>query len=190
MAAVIPPRKDNMATLVAISKFLSKHLRHSPEVIGLTLEVGGWVKIDDLISACQHYGLPISLADLNEVVDNCEKQRFSFNETKDKIRANQGHSTQVEMDFKQETPPNKLYHGTVDKFMKAIMTEGIKKMKRHHVHLSKDLDTATKVGARRGKPIILEVDAGAMHAVGYKFYISANGVWLTDIVPAFYLRRI
>lgn len=179
-----------MATLVTISKFLSKHLRHSPEALGLTLEYGGWVKIDDLIEACQHYGFPISFYDLNEVVATCPKQRFSFNEEGDKIRANQGHSTEVEMDFKEETPPAKLYHGTVEKFMDAIMAEGLKKMKRHHVHLSKDLETATKVGSRRGKPIILEIDAGAMHAVGYKFFISANGVWLTDTVPTFYIKKM
>lgn len=179
-----------MATLITTSKFLSKHLRHSPEAIGLVLEFGGWVRVTDLIEACQHYGFPIDLATLREVVDNCEKQRFSFNEDETKIRANQGHSTQVEMDFKEVVPPNKLYHGTVDKFMDAIMAEGLKKMKRHHVHLSKDLDTATKVGSRRGTPVILEVDAGAMHAVGYKFYISANGVWLTDTVPVFYIKRM
>lgn len=157
-----------MAALVTISKFLSKHLRHSPEAIGLVLEVGGWVTVHDLIEACQHYGFPISITELREVVSNCEKQRFAFNEDETKIRANQGHSTQVEMDFKQETPPAKLYHGTVEKFLPAIMAEGLKKMKRHHVHLSKGTDTAKKVGARRGVPVILEVDAAAMHAVGYK----------------------
>lgn len=178
-----------MATLVTVSKFLSKHLRHAPEAIGLTLEVGGWVTVHDLIDACQHYGFPITITTLREVVDNCPKQRFSFNEDETKIRANQGHSTQVEMDFKEEAPPNKLYHGTVDKFMQAIMAEGLKRMKRHHVHLSKDIETATKVGSRRGDPVILEIDAGAMHAVGYKFFISANGVWLTDTVPPFYIKR-
>lgn len=179
-----------MATIVTISKFLSKHLRHSPEDLGLVLEYGGWVKITDLIEACQHYGFPVSLTELREVVENCPKQRFSFNEDVTKIRANQGHSTEVEMDFKQDVPPNKLYHGTVGKFMDNIMAEGLKKMKRHHVHLSKDVETATKVGSRRGKPVILEVDAAAMHAVGYKFFISANGVWLTDEVPAFYIKRM
>ncbi len=179
-----------MATLVTISKFLAKHLRHQPETIGLTLEDGGWVKVSDLIEACQHYGFPITLAELRECVETNDKQRFAFNEDESKIRANQGHSTEVKMDFKQERPPNKLYHGTVDKFLGPIMSEGLKKMSRHHVHLSKDVETATKVGARRGKPVILEVDAAAMYAVGYKFFISANGVWLTDEVPAFYIKRL
>jgi len=179
-----------MATLVTISKFLSKHLRHQPEALGLTLETGGWVKVDDLLSACQHYGFPITISELEKVVDTDNKQRYSFDETGEKIRANQGHSTQVEMDFQEVTPPSTLYHGTVEKFMDAILAEGLKKMNRHYVHLSRDLETATKVGSRRGKPVILEVDAGAMHAVGYKFYCSANGVWLTDAVPAFYLRKL
>ena len=179
-----------MATLVTISKFLSKHLRHKPEEIGLTLEVGGWVSVSELLQACQNYGFPITLSEVKTVVQNCEKQRFAFNEDGSKIRANQGHSTTVEMDFQEITPPNKLYHGTVNKFMDAIMAEGLKKMSRHHVHLSKDQETASKVGSRRGKPVILEVDAGAMHAVGYKFYQSANGVWLTDAVPAFYIKKL
>ena len=179
-----------MATLLTISKFLSKHLRHQPEAIGLELEVGGWVKVEDLIAACQHYGFPITLSEIREVVATDNKMRYSFNDDQSKIRANQGHSTKVVMDFKETKPPDKLYHGTVGKYLDAIMAEGLKKMNRHHVHLSKDIKTAEIVGGRRGQAVILEVDAAAMHAVGYKFLISANGVWLTYEVPAFYLKKL
>ena len=179
-----------MATLITISKFLSKHLRHQPEALGLTLEVGGWVTVNDLLAACQHYGFPITITELREVVATDNKMRYSFSEDETKIRANQGHSTKVEMDFKEVQPPDKLYHGTVGKFLDSIMSDGLKKMNRHHVHLSKDEKTATIVGGRRGKPVILEVDAGAMHAVGYKFYVSVNGVYLTDSVPVFYIKRL
>ena len=105
------------------------------------------------------------------------------------IRANQGHSVEVDLQLEQTEPPDVLYHGTVDQFLASIMTDGLKKGKRHHVHLSRDVDTARKVGARRGKPVILQVDARKMHEQGFKFFVSVNGVWLTDAVPAIFLAR-
>lgn len=175
---------------ITTSKFLSKHLRHAPQDIGLTLEPGGWVGVDDLLAACEKAQFAITYDDLLEVVETCDKQRFSFDESGDRIRANQGHSTPVDLQLESASPPDVLYHGTVEKFLAAILAEGLKKGKRHHVHLSKDQATALKVGARRGKPIILEVDARAMASQGIPFFVSANGVWLTDAVPKEFLKRM
>jgi putative RNA 2'-phosphotransferase len=175
--------------LITLSKYLSKHLRHAPEALGLTLQVGGWVPVDDLLAACASAGFPIAYDDLIECVETNEKQRFSFDASGELIRANQGHSVEVDLQLDEKQPPDVLFHGTVERFLASIMSEGLKKGKRHHVHLSKDVETARKVGARRGKPIILHVAAGAMHASGIKFYLSTNGVWLTDSVPANYLAR-
>jgi putative RNA 2'-phosphotransferase len=170
--------------LVTLSKFLAKHLRHAPEGLGLTLQPGGWVGVDDLLAASASIGFTIAYDDLIECVETNDKKRYSFDETGDRIRANQGHSTPVDLQLEEATPPAELFHGTVERFLPAILVEGLKKGKRHHVHLSKDVDTARKVGARRGKAVILRVDAGRMHGEGYKFYVSANGVWLADAVPA------
>ena len=174
---------------VTTSKFLSKHLRHAPEALGLTLEEGGWVRVDDLLAGAAKQGVTITRAELIEIVETNDKRRFSFDETGERIRANQGHSTEVDLDLPEVVPPAELFHGTVEKSLPAILAEGLKKMDRHDVHLSKDVETATRVGARRGKPIILVVDAARMAADGYKFRLSANGVWLTDHVPPQYLRR-
>lgn len=176
--------------MVAISKFLAKHLRHAPEDLGLTLQPGGWVSVDDLLTVSERAGFNISYDELIECVETNDKKRFSFDDTGDRIRANQGHSVEVDLQLDEKEPPDVLYHGTVERFLGSIMAEGLKKGKRHHVHLSKDVETARKVGARRGKPIILQVDAGKMHHQGFKFYLSTNGVWLTDSVPADFLSRM
>ena len=170
--------------LVTLSKFLAKHLRHAPEALGLSLEPGGWVGVDDLLAASARVGFPIAYDDLIACVETNDKKRYSFDESGDRIRANQGHSTEVDLQLVETPPPAELFHGTVERFLAAILVEGLKKGKRHHVHLSKDTETARKVGARRGKPVILRVDAGRMHGEGFKFYVSTNGVWLTDAVPA------
>jgi putative RNA 2'-phosphotransferase len=175
--------------LVTVSKFLAKHLRHTPEVLGLTLQPGGWVSVDDLLSATERVGFAISYDELIECVETNDKKRFSFDDTGDFIRANQGHSVEVDLQLEEKEPPGILYHGTVERFLASIMAEGLKKGKRHHVHLSKDMDTARKVGARRGQPVVLRVDAGKMHAKGFRFFLSANGVWLTDSVPAVFLAK-
>jgi putative RNA 2'-phosphotransferase len=174
---------------VKVSKFLAKHLRHSPQDIGLTLQPGGWVPVDELLAACGRNGFVILYDELVEVVENNDKQRFSFDPTGELIRANQGHSVEVDLQLDEAVPPSTLYHGTVEKFMESILKEGLVKGKRHHVHLSKDIETATKVGSRRGKPVILTVDSGRMYGSGYKFYRSTNGVWLTDSVPPHFLGR-
>lgn len=176
-------------SMVTVSKFLAKHLRHSPDALGLTLQSGGWVSVDDLLIASERVGFAISYDELIECVETSDKKRFSFDDTGDLIRANQGHSALVDLQLEETQPPDLLYHGTVERFLASILQEGLKKGKRHHVHLSKDTETARKVGARRGKPIILQVDAGEMHSQGIKFYLSVNGVWLTDAVPAVFLSR-
>lgn len=176
--------------LVKISKFMSKYLRHEPEGLGLTLAPGGWVNVDDLLKACEARNFPVSLAELKEVVARNDKQRFSFDPTGTLIRANQGHSTEVDLQLAPATPPDVLYHGTGQKSVPAIMKDGLKKMARHHVHLSREVETARKVGARHGVPVIFEVDTRAMRAAGFEFYCSDNGVWLVDHVPMEFLKQL
>ncbi len=169
-----------------ISKFLSLILRHRPEKIGLTLDKNGWATVSELIAKSK---LRFTIEDLEVVVATCDKQRFIFNETKSMIRANQGHSLKnIDLELQNNAPPEYLYHGTVNKFMSAIKEKGLLKMNRQHVHLSKDRETALKVGNRRGQAIILSVRSNKMHQDGYEFYKSENGVWLTDNVPTAYIE--
>jgi putative RNA 2'-phosphotransferase len=175
--------------LITVSKYLAKYLRHAPDELGLTLQPGGWVSVDDLLVAAEKHGFPITYDELVECVETNDKRRYSFDEAGDLIRANQGHSVEVDLQLEEREPPETLYHGTVERFLPSILDEGLNKGKRHHVHLSKDMVTARKVGARRGKPVILKVDAGRMHRDGHKFFLSANGVWLTDRVPPDYVSR-
>ncbi|MFE2204240.1 MULTISPECIES: RNA 2'-phosphotransferase [Streptomyces] len=171
---------------VKVSKYLSKHLRHQPERIGITLDENGWVGVETLLSAAALHGFTISRAELEHVVTVNDKRRFTVDG--DRIRANQGHTVAVDLDLPPAEPPAYLYHGTVARVMDAIRAEGLRPMTRHHVHLSPDRETATRVGARRGRPLVLTVDAGAMHRAGHVFRVSANGVWLADAVPPEFLR--
>lgn len=171
---------------VKVSKYLSKHLRHQPERIGLTLDPAGWVEIDTLLAAAAAHGFPVTRAELDHVVAVNDKRRFAVEGGR--IRASQGHSVEVALGLPPATPPPYLYHGTVARSLDAIRAEGLRPMNRHDVHLSADRETATRVGARRGRPVVLAVDAGAMHRDGHIFHVSANGVWLTDAVPPRYLR--
>ena len=173
---------------VAISKYLSRHLRHAPADIGLTLEPGGWVPVADVLKAAGQHRFPITPAELAEVVAVCDKQRFAFDDTGVKIRANQGHSTAVDLQLVAVTPPDTLYHGTGARNESLILAGGLLKMSRHHVHLSEDSHTATTVGARHGKPLLFVIAAVRMAADGFAFFRSDNGVWLTDHVPPAYLR--
>ncbi len=175
---------------VTVGKYLSKHLRHTPEGIGLTLEPGGWVPIADLLQAATRRGFPISREELDEVVVRCDKQRLAFDPTGEKIRANQGHSTEVDLQLLPKTPPETLLHGTGAQNEAAILAGGLLKMSRQHVHLSADLDTARKVGSRHGKPLVFVVAAARMSADGFAYFQADNGVWLTDHVPARYLKVV
>jgi putative RNA 2'-phosphotransferase len=173
---------------VRISKFMSLVLRHEPEKANLTLEPGGWVLIDDLLSGAAGAGCRFSRDELAAVVKTCDKQRFALDETGTKIRANQGHSTEVDLQLQPSEPPAELFHGTAEPNLADVLRDGLFKMARHHVHLSPDTQTATKVGSRHGKPVILVIDAAKMRADGHVFYCSANGVWLVEHVPPQYLR--
>jgi putative RNA 2'-phosphotransferase len=166
--------------MIRLSKRMSKALRHQPERVGLTLDPAGWVPVTDLLTA-----LGITEAELREVVDRNDKKRFTIDG--DRIRANQGHSVEVDLGLPAAIPPDTLFHGTVAQFLDDIMRDGLRPMSRHDVHLSPDRETARRVGARRGRPVILTVDAKAMSDAGHEFRLSANGVWLTDHVPARYL---
>jgi putative RNA 2'-phosphotransferase len=176
----------NEQRLKKVSKYLSKHLRHQPGRIGLTLDRNGWVDVDELLRAAAAHGFPISEAELGEVVANNDKQRYSI--VDGRIRANQGHSVPVDLDLPPLEPPAYLFHGTVAAARPSITADGLSPMNRHHVHLSPDRETATRVGARRGRPVILSVDSGSMHAAGHVFYRSDNGVWLVDHVPPAFIR--
>ena len=172
--------------VVKISKYLAKHLRHRPERIGLTLDAGGWARVPDLLDAAARHGFPITRAELEHVVAVNDKRRYDLDG--DRIRAVQGHSIDVDLGLPAVPPPELLYHGTTDAAAPAIRLEGLRRMDRHAVHLSPDPGTARRVGARRGRPVVLVVEAGRMAADGHAFRVSANGVWLADAVPPEYLR--
>jgi putative RNA 2'-phosphotransferase len=175
--------------LVRTSKFLSLHLRHRPDALGLELQPGGWVDVQALLAAAALAGMPIARAELEEVVAQNDKQRFSFDVSGTRIRANQGHSVPVDLQLEPVVPPAVLYHGTGAQTAAIIEREGLRRMRREHVHLSVDVETARRVGARHGRPLIFEVDAAGMQASGFTFYRSDNGVWLVDAVPPTFLRR-
>ncbi|MCS7478300.1 RNA 2'-phosphotransferase [Umezawaea endophytica] len=171
--------------VIRLSKRLSKHLRHSPELIGLRLDPAGWVDIDDLLTAL---GRGVTRAHLLEVVERNDKKRFAVEGNR--IRASQGHSVEVDLDLPVSEPPPVLYHGTVGHALPDIHRDGLKPMNRHDVHLSATVETARRVGARRGKPVVLVVDTAAMRADGHEFRVSANGVWLAASVPPEYLAEL
>ncbi|MBC8136339.1 MAG: RNA 2'-phosphotransferase [Fibrella sp.] len=177
----------NDKKLIKASKYLALHLRHAPEKIGLTLDSAGWCAVSDLLDACTRNGMAITRAELDAVVAENDKKRFAFSEDGTQIRASQGHSIAVELELPPITPPPVLYHGTGAGSVKPILESGLRKMNRHHVHLSADKETATRVGARHGKPVVLAVDTDAMRRAGHVFYRSENGVYLVDEVPAPFL---
>ena len=174
--------------LVRTSRFLSLVLRHDPGRIGIELDENGWTPVSSLLEKMAAAGRRISRATLEEVVATNDKRRFAFSEDGERIRASQGHSVAVDLDLTAVVPPETLFHGTATRSVESIRAQGLQSRSRQHVHLSADETTATKVGARHGKPVVLTVQAGAMHADGHKFYLSANGVWLTDVVPPQYLQ--
>jgi putative RNA 2'-phosphotransferase len=174
----------NAQHLNQTSKLLSLVLRHDPAHVGLTLDPNGWVDVDVLLHQLAHHGHSLTREGLQIVVDTSDKKRFALSEDGRRIRANQGHTVQVDLGLTAQTPPDQLFHGTVERFLDSIGQQGLKPGQRHHVHLSPDRKTATAVGGRRGKPVILVVDAQRMHREGHVFYQSTNGVWLTDHVPA------
>ena len=173
---------------VTVSKFLAKHLRHTPEAIGLTLDSNGWADIGELLDASARAGFPFTATELDAAVHASDKRRYAFDADRRRIRALQGHSADVDLGLPPVEPPELLFHGTHGCALEAIRAEGLRPMGRHHVHLSGDRETARAVGARRGRPVILEIDAAAMARAGHVFFRAENGVWLTDAVPPAYVN--
>lgn len=175
---------------VRISKFISMILRHKPQKIGIELDEHGWADVDKLIKGLNKAGFDIDRRYLEQIVREDLKQRYAFSEDGSMIRANQGHSIPVDVELKQQDPPDMLWHGTGEKSVSSIMKQGLLPQGRLYVHLSSDISTAMKVGKRHGRPIIFEIDCKGMAEDGYVFYLSLNGVWLTKKVPARYLSLI
>ena len=173
---------------IKLGRFLSLVLRHNPSAAGITLDAHGWADVGELLSGVRRIGRRIDMDTLERIVRENNKRRYSFNEDHTKIRANQGHSIPVDVELKKETPPHRLYHGTVERFLPSIRREGIRKMGRQYVHLSADYQTAEEVGRRRGTPVVIVIDAEAMARDGAVFYLSENGVWLCDhVAPEYFL---
>lgn len=168
------------------SKFLSRVLRHEPHDIGLTLDAGGWARIEDIAARSNGRVTPDRI---RQIAADSDKQRFAISPDGTRIRANQGHSIQVDLGLEPLTPPDTLFHGTATRFLPAILAEGLKPMSRQQVHLSPDTETAETVGRRYGTPVILTIAAAQMHGEGHVFFRSENGVWLTDAVPPEYLSH-
>ena len=172
-----------------VSKFIALVLRHNPEAIGITLDEHGWAKVDELLAGIgKKY--PLSLEQLEEIVAEDNKQRYSFNEDHTLIRANQGHSVRVDVELPKTIPPDVLYHGTGEKYVSSIIKDGLIPKSRLYIHLSADIQTAETVGKRHGKPVVFVIDAKKMNEDGYDFFRSVNGVWLTKTVPVRYLRKL
>ena len=173
----------------SLSKFLSFVLRHEPQAIGIQMDRQGWVEIETLLAPCQSHKKQIFRAMLDEIVATNPKRRFALSEDGLRVRASQGHSVDVDLGYGAAVPPEVLFHGTVAANLESIRAGGLHRMERHHVHLSPDAATATVVGRRRGEPLVLRIQAGRMHREGLAFYLSANGVWLTESVPPSYIDR-
>ena len=171
-----------------LSKFLSFVLRHRPDAIGLALDEQGWAPIDDLILKSNAAGHSFSRDDMIQVVETSEKRRFTLSADGHRIRAAQGHSVTIDLGLSEQEPPTVLYHGTARRFLRSILSDGLTPQARQQVHLSVDEATAKIVGQRHGVPVVLRVDAHRMHSTGFQFYVADNGVWLTDHVPAEFMR--
>lgn len=171
------------------SKFLSLVLRHEPESIGLTLDSGGWALLSEVIRCANAHGQQLTQERIETIVLTNDKQRFALSDDGTKIRANQGHSVTVDLGLQPVCPPPRLFHGTASRFLEAILQEGLKPGSRQSVHLSSDEQTAVAVGKRHGRPVVLDIDALAMHAEGHAFYQADNGVWLVSAVPPKYITR-
>lgn len=174
--------------LVNKSRALARVLRHKPELWGLRLDRQGWCQIGELLAGAADHGQVLTADELLEIVETNDKKRFTLSTDGRSIRAAQGHSLEVDLKLCTLVPPPVLYHGTVRKNIAAILSEGLRPMSRHAVHLSATKEAALAVGARRGAPVILVVDSYAMHRNGYQFQQAENGVWLTAAVPPEFLR--
>jgi len=174
-------------SLISLSKFVSLVLRHEPQRVGLALDSQGWASVEELLAAASRHGTPLTRDKLMRIVAENEKQRFAFSDDGQRIRARQGHSVDVDLALAPQVPPEILFHGTATRFLESIRATGLESRSRQHVHLSRDEATAVQVGQRHGKPVVLKVLAGQMHAAGHEFYLSENNVWLTAQVPPEFL---
>jgi putative RNA 2'-phosphotransferase len=174
--------------IIKTSKFLSLILRHEPERVGLALGEAGWVSVEELLRAINRNGVSLLLEELQQIVATSDKKRFAFSEDGLRIRASQGHSVEVDLQYEAQTPPELLYHGTASRFVDSIRKDGLQRMGRHHVHLSAETSVTVQVGSRHGKPVLLTIRAGEMQRAGHVFYRSANGVWLVEHVPVEFIR--
>jgi putative RNA 2'-phosphotransferase len=174
--------------LVHLSKFVSLVLRHQPEIAGLTLGQGGWVRIDDLVAGAKKAGVELSPEILREIVEHEERKRFTISDDGLRIKANYGHSLPVDLGLEPTAPPEVLFHGTARHLVEAIRAEGIARKGRHYVHLSADEVTALAVGRRHGEPVVLRIRARAMHEDGFEFRLSESGIWLTRSAPPHYIE--
>ncbi len=170
------------------SKFLSLVLRHQPETAHITLDAAGWVSVEDLLAGCAKARRTLSRADLEHIVATNAKKRFEFSADGTRIRASQGHSVEVDLNYESKEPPPILYHGTATRFLESIQLQGLLKMQRHHVHLSAETKMTLQVGTRHGKPVLLTILAADMHQSGHAFYLSTNGLWLVEQVPVQFIR--
>lgn len=178
----------NPAQTTRTSKFLSLVLRHQPETAFLTLDSAGWTGVEDLLRGCAKARRPITRDQLRHIVDTNAKKRFEFSADGTRIRASQGHSVEVDLNYEPKVPPLILYHGTATRFLESIRAQGLLKKDRHHVHLSAETKMTMQVGARHGKPVLLTILAADMHQAGHIFYLSTNGVWLVEHVPANFIQ--
>lgn len=176
--------------LTNLSRYMSLILRHKPEVIGITLDEHGWASVNDLICGIEKNNPGFNMDILEQIVRTDNKQRYSFNDDRSLIRANQGHSVNVDVELKEKEPPEYLYHGTGEKYVKSINQDGLIPKSRLYVHLSKDIKTAENVGKRHGKEVVYRINSGQMYRDGYKFYLSENEIWLTKEVPIKYLEMV
>jgi putative RNA 2'-phosphotransferase len=174
---------------IRISKFLSLLLRHSPATIHLNMDKNGWVTIQEIIDNAKKFKkMDLTIDTIKTVVETNDKQRFIISDDGKRIRANQGHSIQVDLELENKIPPDFLYHGTASRFIDSIMKDGLKPMRSQYVHLSMNEETALKVGKRHGTPVVLRIDTKKMHEDGYKFYLSENKIWLAEKVPREYIK--
>jgi putative RNA 2'-phosphotransferase len=171
------------SALIKDSRFLSFILRHDPSAIGVELDDAGWIEVPRLLKALERHRPQITRERLIEIVETNDKKRFAFSEKQEKIRASQGHSISIDLKLSPVSPPSLLYHGTARQNVVSIRNQGLLRGQRHHVHLSSDETTAMKVGSRYGKPVVLKIEAERMNGSGFSFYVSENGVWLTEYVP-------
>ncbi len=178
----------NPEQTIRTSKFLSLVLRHQPETAHITLDAAGWVSVEDLLAGCAKARRPMRRVDLEDIVATNAKKRFEFSADGTRIRASQGHSVEVDLNYEPKEPPPVLYHGTATRFLESIQVKGLLKMQRHHVHLTAETKMTPQVGARHGKPVLLTILSADMHLAGHTFYLSTNGVWLVEHVPVQFIR--